>query len=119
MNPPIVSTKETLRQALRLRREEITPEQYAARSVEIASHLLKFLAPFDTILVYASKPPEVDTRPLITALLEEGKHVMVPIIQREDCSLRFSYIRTLMCWCRARSMCPNHSGMKSRQTRQK
>ncbi|KAF1073939.1 5-formyltetrahydrofolate cyclo-ligase [Methanogenium sp. MK-MG] len=89
-----VSTKERLRQALRLRRQEITPEQYAARSAEITEHLLKILAPFDRILVYSSKPPEADTRPLITALLEEGKHVIVPIIQREDCSLRFSYIRT-------------------------
>jgi len=91
---PIVSTKETLRQALRLQREEISPEEYTTRSAEIAKHLLNILRPFQTILVYSSKLPEVDTRPLIAALLEERKNVIVPIIQREDCSLRLSYIRT-------------------------
>ncbi|MDE4907490.1 5-formyltetrahydrofolate cyclo-ligase [Methanogenium marinum] len=91
---PIVSTKEQLRQTLHLRREEIPPEQYAADSVEITRRLLNILRPYQTILVYSSKPPEVDTRPLISALLEEGKNVIVPIIQREDCSLRLSYIRT-------------------------
>ncbi len=91
---PIVSTKETLRQALRLKRGEISPEQYAAWSTEITKRLLEILRPFQTILVYVSKPPEVDTQPLIAALLEEGKDVIVPIIQCEDCSLRLSYIRT-------------------------
>ena len=89
------SDKEQLRDALRLTRQEISPEQYATRSAEIAQHLFSLLKPFDTILVYVSKHPEVDTSPLIVRLLEEGKHVIVPIIQRADCSLRFSYIKTL------------------------
>lgn len=91
---PTVSSKEALRQRLRLKRQEISPEQYAAHSREITKNLLEILRPFKTILVYSSKPPEVDTRPLIAALLDEGKNVIVPIIQREDCSLRLSYIRT-------------------------
>jgi len=89
-----VSTKETLRQELRLQREEITQEEYTTRSAEIAKRLLEILRPFQTILVYSSKPPEVDTRPLIATLLKQGKKVIVPIIQCEDCSLRLSYIRT-------------------------
>ncbi|WAI01521.1 5-formyltetrahydrofolate cyclo-ligase [Methanogenium organophilum] len=91
---PTVSSKEALRQTLRQKRQEIPPEQYAARSREITTSLLKTLKPFETILVYSSKPPEVDTRPLIRSLLNEGKNIIVPIIQREDCSLRLSYIRT-------------------------
>ncbi len=89
------SDKEALRYALRLARQDISPEQYAIQSAEITRHLVDILRPFETILVYASKPPEVDTRPLIITLLKEGKQVIVPIIQRADCSLRFSYIRTV------------------------
>lgn len=91
---PIVSSKEALRQTLRQKREEISPEQYAAHSREITTYLLEMLRPFETILVYSSKSPEVDTQPLIASLLGEGKNIIVPIIQREDCSLRLSYIRT-------------------------
>lgn len=83
-----------MRQTLRLKRQNISPEQYAAHSREITTILLKALLPFKTILVYSSKSPEVDTRSLITALLNERKNVIVPIIQCEDCSLRLSYIRT-------------------------
>ena len=93
MNPTI-SSKEALRQTLRLKRQDIPPEEYAAHSREITTYLLEVLQPFGTILVYSSKPPEVDTHPLIAALLGEGKRIIVPIIQKEDCSLRLSYIRT-------------------------
>lgn len=71
------SNKEALRDALRLRRQEISPEQYAVRSAEIARHLIDILRPFKTILVSSSKPPDVDTQPLIEALLEEGRQIIV------------------------------------------
>ena len=89
------SSKEALRDALRMRRQNISPEQHAVRSAEITRHLIDILRPFEDILVYTSKPPEVDTCPLIAALLEEDKDVIVPIIQPADCSLRFSYVRTM------------------------
>lgn len=91
---PVVSGKHALRERLRSIREAISPDQYAAWSTAITTHLSVVLRPFDTILVYSSKPPEVDTHPLIASLLGEGKRVIVPVIQREDCSLRLSYITT-------------------------
>ena len=91
---PVISGKVALRERMRSTREAITPEQYTAWSTAITARLSEVLRPFETILVYSSKPPEVDTRPLIASLLGEGKRVIVPIIQREDCSLRLSYITT-------------------------
>jgi 5-formyltetrahydrofolate cyclo-ligase len=91
---PVISGKNTLREMLRTRRQAITPEQYTMWSAAITARLSEVLRPFETILVYSSKPPEVDTHPLIASLLREGKQVIVPIIQREDCSLRLSYITT-------------------------
>lgn len=46
-------------------------------------------------MVYVSKDPEVDTLPLLRHLLGEKKRVVVPIIQREDRSLRLSYLTSL------------------------
>lgn len=47
---------------------------------------------FETIMVYASKVPEVDTSGLINDLNRRGVRVVVPIIERETCSLRLSYL---------------------------
>jgi len=45
-----------------------------------------------TVMVYSSKELEVNTRPLIDELLASGTPVIVPIIVREDVSLRLSYL---------------------------
>ena len=47
----------------------------------------------ETVMVYTSKEKEVNTEPLITALFGKGNPVVVPIIVKEDVSLRLSYIR--------------------------
>jgi 5-formyltetrahydrofolate cyclo-ligase len=43
-----------------------------------------------TVMVYVSKPPEVDMMPLIRHLLQRGVRVVVPIIERETRTLRLS-----------------------------
>jgi 5-formyltetrahydrofolate cyclo-ligase len=47
----------------------------------------------ETVMVYTSKEKEVNTFPLIAVLLERGNPLVVPIIVREDVSLRLSYLR--------------------------
>jgi 5-formyltetrahydrofolate cyclo-ligase len=46
-------------------------------------------------MVYTSKEKEVNTVPLITVLLERGNPVVVPIIVKEDITLRLSFLRDL------------------------
>jgi 5-formyltetrahydrofolate cyclo-ligase len=79
-----------LRQAAKMQRATLNEAQISDYSRRIRDHLIPILKERETVLVYASKCPEVDTMPLIKWLLKEEKTVVVPIIQREDCSLRLS-----------------------------
>ncbi|MCU0631996.1 MAG: 5-formyltetrahydrofolate cyclo-ligase [Methanolinea sp.] len=85
------------KQALRVRAREIRaaipPGKRAELSRAIMDRLLGLLDGADPVLVYVSKPPEVDTAPLISAMLTRGTGVVVPIIEREQRSLRLSYLR--------------------------
>jgi len=45
------------------------------------------------VMVYASKPGEVDTHELIATLLAKGIPVVVPIIEQETRTLRLSFLR--------------------------
>jgi len=45
--------------------------------------------------VYVSKPLEVETAPLISTLLSRKASVVVPIIEREERTLRLSFLRDL------------------------
>jgi len=85
-------SKTALRQAAKIQRATLNEAQISDYSRRIRDHLIPVLKRRETVLVYASKCPEVDTLPLIEWLLEEEKTVVVPIIQREDCSLRLSYL---------------------------
>lgn len=85
-------SKTALRQAAKIQRATLNEAQISDYSRRIRDHLIPVLKEKEPVLVYASKCPEVDTMPLIEWLLEEGKTVVVPIIQREDCSLRLSYL---------------------------
>jgi 5-formyltetrahydrofolate cyclo-ligase len=86
------TNKSSLRTRARERREALSPEQAERFSSEIHRHLLSVLDGTDPVLLYASKPPEVDTHPLIDRLLASGTRVVVPIIEREHRSLRLSYL---------------------------
>lgn len=87
--------KQRLRTDAKNRRAALSPSVAADFSRVIADTVLGFLQPDEPVLAYAAKPPEVDTYPLISALLARGTPVAVPIIERETCTLRISYIRTM------------------------
>ncbi|MCT8337265.1 5-formyltetrahydrofolate cyclo-ligase [Methanoculleus sp. Afa-1] len=82
--------------ALRLRAKEarflLSPSQLAEYSSSITERLLDLLDGFETVMVYAAKAPEVETSNLIAALNRRGVRVVVPIIERETCGLRLSYL---------------------------
>jgi 5-formyltetrahydrofolate cyclo-ligase len=84
--------KATLRNRMKEDRQCIPPEERQQLSRAISDHLLGLLNGQETVLVYASKSPEVDTSSLISRLISRGTRVVVPIIQQKDCSLRFSYL---------------------------
>jgi 5-formyltetrahydrofolate cyclo-ligase len=82
--------------ALRLRAKEarslLSPAEIATYSASIEENLLGLLDGFATVMVYVAKAPEVETMGLIAALNRRGVRVVVPIIERETCSLRLSYL---------------------------
>lgn len=71
-------------------RSRLTPAEIARYSASIERRLIEVLDGFTTVMVYVSKPPEVETRGLIAALNNRGVLVVVPIIERETRSLRLS-----------------------------
>jgi len=87
--------KARVRDILRKRKDAMTPEERAEKSGLIARHLMLLIAEGETVMVFTSKEKEVNTRPLIEALFEQKNPVIVPIIQKEDVSLRLSYIRNM------------------------
>ncbi len=68
------------------------PPNLAERSLRIASHALSLLDGHQTVMVYASKPNEVDTAGLIRAFLDRDVRLVVPIIERKTRTLRLSYL---------------------------
>ncbi len=89
--------KAHLREQLRAARAELSSDERRKKSAAISDVLCDMLLEYETVLAYASKEPEVDTHALIACLIERGTRVVVPIIQREDFSLRFSYVTDLSC----------------------
>jgi 5-formyltetrahydrofolate cyclo-ligase len=87
--------KSNIRQILRQRKDSMTPEERLEKSRRICCHLLEQIRDGETVMVYTSKEKEVNTTPLITTLLEHGNPVVVPIIVKEDVSLRLSYLKDL------------------------
>jgi 5-formyltetrahydrofolate cyclo-ligase len=85
--------KNSIRHILRHRKEAMIPNDRLEKSERISHHLMKLIRSDETIMVYTSKEKEVNTIPLITALFKQGNPVIVPIIVKEDVSLRLSYIR--------------------------
>ena len=85
--------KSAIRQILRERKDSMTPEERLEKSLQICGHLAEHIRDSETVMVYSSKEKEVNTAPLIATLLERGHPVVVPIIVKEDVSLRLSYLR--------------------------
>lgn len=85
-------TKEGIRNRARGIRAGLPESAITEKSKKIADSVLMVLDGHDPVMLYASKYPEVDTHPLIAALLSGGRKVVVPIIERETRGLRLSYL---------------------------
>lgn len=86
--------KERLRSACKARRDALPDVERARMSEAITEHVLTLVSSHATVMAYASKEPEVETMTLLCSLLEQEKHLVLPIIQREDRTLRLSYVRS-------------------------
>ncbi|TAJ45027.1 5-formyltetrahydrofolate cyclo-ligase [Methanofollis fontis] len=92
--PPSGATrKQELREEAKRRRFTLSTEEIREMSRAIHRLLLPLLRDARTVMLYVSKPPEVETDALIDALLADGTDVVVPIIEQETRSLRLSYLR--------------------------
>ncbi|MEN6395767.1 MAG: 5-formyltetrahydrofolate cyclo-ligase [Methanoregula sp.] len=85
--------KDRVRQILRRKKDEMKPEDRQSKSHAITRHVMEIIKDGETVMAFTSKEKEVNTKPLILALFEKGNPVVVPIIQKEDISLRLSYLR--------------------------
>jgi 5-formyltetrahydrofolate cyclo-ligase len=85
--------KNSIRQILRQRKEAMNAENRLEKSKKVCYHILTLIQEGETVMVYTSKEKEVNTKPLITKLFENGNPVIVPIIVKDDISLRLSYLR--------------------------
>ena len=90
---PMRDQKNRVRQAMRERREAMTPGERLEKSRRICGFARDLVRDGETVMVYSSKELEVNTRPLLDELLARGNPVIVPIIVKEDVSLRLSYLR--------------------------
>ncbi len=85
--------KEAARERARAIRCRLTPAEISSRSAAIERHLLEMIDGTNPVMVYASKPGEVDTSGLIGRLLARGVRIVVPIIEQETRTLRLSFLR--------------------------
>lgn len=85
--------KNNVRAILRKRKDAMIPEDRLIKSHKISRHLMKLIRNGETVMVFTSKEKEVNTWPLIEALFVKNNPVIVPIIEKEDVSLRLSYLK--------------------------
>ena len=76
-----MKSKETLRKTIKSKRQFIEPDDAANKSRQIYKKLsrLNCLKKASTLLIYLSKPEEVDTRRLIEWSQKRGISVLVPV----------------------------------------
>jgi 5-formyltetrahydrofolate cyclo-ligase len=89
------TSKAGLRRLGKDRRTHLDPHERQEKNLRIQGLLQELIDGRDPVMVYVSKQAEADTHGLIRSLLEEGRHVIVPIIEQETKSLRLSYLRSL------------------------
>jgi len=85
--------KSRIRQVLREKKESMNPQDRQEKSERICRNIMPLIRDGETVMVYTSKEKEVNTGTLIALLLRKGNPVVVPIIVKEDVSLRLSYLR--------------------------
>jgi 5-formyltetrahydrofolate cyclo-ligase len=84
--------KDAIRREAKEVRCRLTPEEAGVLSARIETHLRDLIDGESPVMVYASKPGEVDTSGLIAWLLSRGIRVVVPVIEQATRSLRLSYL---------------------------
>ena len=89
----IQTLKKELRDHARSVRSTLSPAQIEEKSTCICRLVQKVLGDIDPVMVYVSKPLEVNTRDLIDYLIRSRGRVIVPIIEKDTRTLRLSYIR--------------------------
>jgi 5-formyltetrahydrofolate cyclo-ligase len=87
--------KNNIRQILRGRRESMTAGERQKKSRMVCSYVLELIRDSETVMIYSSKEMEVNTIPIIKTLFLRGNPVIVPIIVKQDISLRLSYLKDL------------------------
>jgi 5-formyltetrahydrofolate cyclo-ligase len=85
--------KDRVRKILRQKKDAMIPEERLEKSHRICRHLMEIIREGETVMVFTSKEKEVNTKLLILSLFGKGNPVVVPIIVKEDISLRLSYLR--------------------------
>ena len=90
-----MTTKAELRTILKERREALSLGDRREKGYYITCRLQELLKPYHTLLAYVAKDPEVESMVIINCLLEEGKTVLVPIIEKETHTLRLSYLTSM------------------------
>ena len=88
-------SKAGLRHQGRELRARLNPQERQEKNQQIRTFLRQLIDGKNPVMVYVSKPMEVETQVLIQELLAEGKRVIVPIIETETRSLRLSYLTSL------------------------
>ena len=87
--------KSSIRHILRQRKDSMSKEIRREKSEGICCHLMNQIRDGETVMVYTSKEKEVNTTSLINSLIKQGNPVIVPVIVKEDVSLRLSYLKDL------------------------
>ncbi len=90
----IQTQKKELRDHARTVRSTLSPAQIEEKSACICSVVQQILNGIDPVMVYVSKPLEVNTRDLIDYLITSRGRVIVPVIETDTRTLRLSYIQS-------------------------
>ncbi len=88
-------TKKELREHGRTKRANLPAPLHVSHSRSICRNVSGLLNGTSPVMVYVSKPPEVDTIPLIKDLIARNRRVVVPIIETATRELRLSYLDDL------------------------
>jgi 5-formyltetrahydrofolate cyclo-ligase len=95
MNYSPMHDKTRIRNQLKYVRDALPFKERREKDYHITTHLRKFLQPYQTVFAYVSKDSEVESFVIINNLLDDGKKVIVPIIQTDTKTLRLSYLKRI------------------------
>jgi 5-formyltetrahydrofolate cyclo-ligase len=92
MTPGLHHNKKMIRAEAKGRRSVLSSDMQEKGSALMTESLLTLVKGYPNVMVYASKPFEVDTHYFISSLMERGQKVVVPIIEKEIRTLRLFYL---------------------------